>query len=982
MPNKETHRAFNQLLNTFLEINNKEEELAQDGTSSIKLVPIFLYNDTDKKLKVEFKIGNKQLTKINNLPDFFERMLNREKYKYNNVLEFIHEENAFEEQSRPLLKFLLKYAEIIKYANDVNNNYAYYGRNFNVNNVVLSNTGLDELFEILKGKTVEFETKTGERKIQFIDEPIDIKFILEKSDESTYCLTPNIDVYGYDIFYGKNYSYFLIDNKMHKCLPKVENRNLELLEVYKKNYTQSIVFNENNLRNFFAIVVPKIKDNFEIKNIDKEQIEKYMPKDLYVKIYLDYNEKGYIIADVKFCYGNVEFNPIKNVNLEITRNAIQENEVLDTFVQTGFMLDSANARLVLANDEKIYNFLSKEIEDYMKKFEVLVAEDFKKKDIKKIKIKSIGVKIENNLLDINLEDFKFNIYEIKDIINKYKLKRKFYKLKDGTYISLEKNNSLDFLENVVDNIEIDYVNPEEGTIKLPIYRAMYLEKLFKEMNNTNIQKNEYYKKMISEIEDRHIDINTKIPPKLNAELRTYQKIGYKWLRTLEQYKMGGILADDMGLGKTIQLLAVILSYVQKNKGNVKPSIIICPSSLALNWYNEIQKFTPTLKALVISDDYLERKRKIEEIGKYQVIITSYDSLKRDIDLYENYCFKYVVADEAQYIKNNNTKNSKAIKTINAETKFALTGTPIENSLSELWSIFDFIMPGYLYKYKKFKELYETPIIKEQNEDVMNKLKKQIEPFVLRRTKGEVLTELPDKTVTILNNEMSEEQYNIYMSYMAQARKEIMSQIDINGFEKSQIKILSLLMRLRQICCHPKLFLREYEGESSKLNQCIEIIQDAVLGGHKILLFSSYTSMFEIIEEKLKNIGVKYLKLTGQTKVGERIELVDKFNTNENIKVFLISLKAGGTGLNLTGADMVIHYDPWWNLSAENQATDRTYRIGQKRNVQVYKLITKNSIEEKIYELQQKKAKLIDNMLSTDATFINKLSKDDILALFE
>lgn len=982
MPNKETHRAFNQLLNTFLEINNKEEELAQDGTSSIKLVPIFLYNDTDKKLKVEFKIGNEQLTKINNLPDFFERMLNREKYKYNNVLEFIHEENAFEEQSRPLLKFLLKYAEIIKYANDVNNNYAHYGRNFNVNNVVLSNTGLDELFEILKGKTVEFETKTGERKIQFIDEPIDIKFILEKSDESTYCLTPNIDVYGYDIFYGKNYSYFLIDNKMHKCLPKVENRNLELLEVYKKNYTQSIVFNENNLRNFFAIVVPKIKDNFEIKNIDKEQVEKYMPKDLYVKIYLDYNEKGYIIADVKFCYGNVEFNPIKNVNLEITRNAIQENEVLDTFVQTGFMLDSANARLVLANDEKIYNFLSKEIEDYMKKFEVLVAEDFKKKDIKKIKIKSIGVKIENNLLDINLEDFKFNIYEIKDIINKYKLRKKFYRLKDGTYISLEKNSSLDFLENLTDNIEIEDENVEENSIKLPIYRALYLEKIFKNMPNTNIQKNEYYKNMISQIEDRQIDLSTKIPPKLNAELRTYQKIGYKWLRTLEQYKMGGILADDMGLGKTIQLLAVILSYVQKNKGNVKPSIIICPSSLALNWYNEIQKFTPTLKALVISDDYLERKRKIEEIGKYQVIITSYDSLKRDIDLYENYCFKYVVADEAQYIKNNNTKNSKAIKTINAETKFALTGTPIENSLSELWSIFDFIMPGYLYKYKKFKELYETPIIKEQNEDVMNKLKKQIEPFVLRRTKGEVLTELPDKTVTILNNEMSEEQYNIYMSYMAQARKEIMSQIDINGFEKSQIKILSLLMRLRQICCHPKLFLGEYEGESSKLNQCIEIIQDAVLGGHKILLFSSYTSMFEIIEEKLKNIGVKYLKLTGQTKVGERIELVDKFNTDENIKVFLISLKAGGTGLNLTGADMVIHYDPWWNLSAENQATDRTYRIGQKRNVQVYKLITKNSIEEKIYELQQKKAKLIDNMLSTDATFINKLSKDDILALFE
>lgn len=982
MSNKETHRAFNQLLNTFLEVNKKDKQTRESGTSNIKLVPIFLYTDTDKKLKLEFKIGNKQLYKILNLPEFFDRMLNEEEYKYGNTLEFIHKEESFEDSAKPLLKFLMKYAEIIKYTNEANNNYGYYGRNFNVSNIIISNTGLDEIFEILKNKTVIFQTTKGEEKVQFINEPIDIKFILEKPNDGAYSLTPNIDVYGYEVFYGKEYSYFLVSNKLYKCSKKTENNDIKLLDIYKRNYTNSIIFNENNIRNFFSIVVPKIKQNFIVKNMEKEQLEVYMPKDLYVKMYLDYNEKGYILADIKFCYGEVEFNPIENVQLEIVRNVEQENKVLDTFVNTGFMLDKANLRLILAEDEKIYNFLSQEIDEYMREFEVMVTDNFKKREIKKIKIKTIGVKIENNLLDIDLEDFKFNIYEIKDIINKYKLKRKFYKLKDGTYISLEKNNSLDFLENVVDNIEIDYVNSEEGTIKLPIYRAMYLEKLFKEMNNTNIQKNEYYKKMISEIEDRHIDINTKIPKKLNTELRTYQKIGYKWLKTLEQYKMGGILADDMGLGKTVQVLTVILSYIQENKEKAKNSIIVCPSSLTLNWYNEIQKFTPTIKTLVISGDYLERKRKIETINNYQIVITSYDSLKRDIDLYTQYNFKYIVADEAQYIKNNNTKNSKAVKLINAETKFALTGTPIENSLSELWSIFDFIMPGYLYKYKKFKELYEIPIIKNQDEEKMNKLKKQIEPFILRRTKSEVLTELPDKTVTILSNEMKEEQYSIYMSYMAQARDEIMYQIDMKGFEKSQIKILSLLMRLRQICCHPKLFLSEYTGESSKLNQCIEIIQDAVWGEHKILLFSSYTSMFEIIEEQLKKLKINYLKLTGQTKVGERIKLVDEFNTNENIKVFLISLKAGGTGLNLTGADMVIHYDPWWNLSAENQATDRTYRIGQKKNVQVYKLITKNSIEEKIYELQQKKAKLIDNMLSTDATFISKLSKDDIMALFE
>ena len=264
------------------------------------------------------------------------------------------------------------------------------------------------------------------------------------------------------------------------------------------------------------------------------------------------------------------------------------------------------------------------------------------------------------------------------------------------------------------------------------------------------------------------------------------------------------------------------------------------------------------------------------------------------------------------------------------------------------------MPGYLFSYKKFKENYETPIIKDENEQKMKKLKMLIEPFVLRRIKSEVLTELPDKTITVLNSEMQDEQLKIYASYMQNARKEAMDEINANGFEKSQIKILALLMRLRQICCHPSLFIENYKGESSKLNQCIELVNNAIESGHKILLFSGYTGMLDIIEKELKDKDIKYFKLTGATKVGERIKLVDEFNQNKEIKVFLISLKAGGTGLNLTGADMVIHYDPWWNLSAENQATDRTYRIGQKKNVQVYKLITKNSIEEKIYELQQKK----------------------------
>lgn len=404
----------------------------------------------------------------------------------------------------------------------------------------------------------------------------------------------------------------------------------------------------------------------------------------------------------------------------------------------------------------------------------------------------------------------------------------------------------------------------------------------------------------------------------------------------------------------------------------------------LNWKNEAEKYAPDLKIMIMNGTAEERKKKIKQIFQYDLAITSYDLLKRDIEDYENLekNFRYLIADEAQYIKNNQTQNSKAIKRIKAKTRFALTGTPMENSLSELWSIFDFVMPGYLFTYKKFKTNYEIPITREHDEETMAKLKMMIEPFVLRRTKKEVLKELPDKTTVVLHNEMTEEQEKIYISYLAQARSELYEEMEDKGFEQSRIKILALLTRLRQICCHPSLFISNYKDGSGKLNQCMELLKDGIQSGHKILLFSGYTSMFEMIEQELKKEGMQYLKLTGKTNVKDRFDLIEKFNTDEHIKIFLISLKAGGTGINLTSADMVIHYDPWWNLSVENQATDRTHRIGQTKKVQVYKLITKNSIEEKIYDLQQRKKELIDNMLSTDTKFINQLSKEDILGLFE
>lgn len=440
MASKETNRAFNQLINAFLEDTKRKNEISEETEENIQLIPILIYNDLDKKLKIKFKIGKQQYYDISNLPDFFDRMINKEKYKYGPGLEIVHKKEMFDETVIPLYDFIMKNAEIIKFANEVNNNYAYYGRNFNVSSIRLSNSGLDEIFEILKGQTVLMQTEYGEKKIKFINEPIDIEYILEKQ-EDRYILKTNIDVFEYEILYGSKYSYFLIDNKLYRCPPKLENINIKLLEIYKKNYLNEIVFNEKDLNNFFSVIVPKIKNNFKVKNIDKEEVERYMPQDLFVQLYLDYDINDNITADILFCYKNTKFNPIKNVAIEIPRNMEQENETLDIFVSTGFKLDVVNARLVLDDEEKIYDFLSNEIEQYMKKFEVLVTDSFKTREIKKIKLETIGVKIENNLLDIDFSNLNFDIKELKDIIERYKLKKKFYKLKDrNIYIIRAKSN--------------------------------------------------------------------------------------------------------------------------------------------------------------------------------------------------------------------------------------------------------------------------------------------------------------------------------------------------------------------------------------------------------------------------------------------------------------------------------------------------------------------------------------------------------------
>ena len=508
-----------------------------------------------------------------------------------------------------------------------------------------------------------------------------------------------------------------------------------------------------------------------------------------------------------------------------------------------------------------------------------------------------------------------------------------------------------------------------------MYRTLYLDKMLEEHEEVYNTRDQVFREIVKNMKTVN-DADYDVPLSLQTTMRKYQKNGFRWLKTLEANHFGGILADDMGLGKTLQTIALLLAAKKENQEGT--SLVVAPASLVYNWGEEFARFAPELKVALVTGKQEERSRIIEDCRNADVLVTSYDLLKRDIDLYEGKTFEYQIIDEAQYIKNQTTAAAKSVKLINSKNKFALTGTPIENRLSELWSIFDYLMPGFLYGYEAFKKEFETPIVKYGEENASRRLQKMVNPFILRRLKSDVLKDLPDKLEETRTVRMSEEQQRLYDAQVVQMKAELASS-DEADFNKKKLQILAQLTRLRQVCCDPNLCYDNYSGESAKLEACIELIQSAMDGGHRLLLFSQFTSMLEIIEKRLNESGIAYYKITGETSKKKRLEMVNDFNGND-IPVFLISLKAGGVGLNLTGADVVIHYDPWWNIAVQNQATDRAHRIGQTKKVTVYKLVVKNTIEEKILKLQESKRDLADSIISGDNAGMSSISKDELMEL--
>ncbi len=564
----------------------------------------------------------------------------------------------------------------------------------------------------------------------------------------------------------------------------------------------------------------------------------------------------------------------------------------------------------------------------------------------------------NGYMGMKLDIEGVDSNEYREIFSSYKNNNRLYRMKNGAYLDLKDND----LEQAFKLIDILNIYNDFDNMKIANNKAIYLEKLIEDEDLSFVNGSKYVSNVVKKF-DKVKSKNYEIPKDLNATLRDYQVSGFEFFKTLSDYQFGGILADEMGLGKTIQTIAFLLS----NKD--KKSIVITPTALIYNWKNELEKFAPTLKVGLLHAAKSEREKILDNIDNYDVILTTYTTYKNDIDKYKNISFDYCIIDEAQNIKNPDAIITKAIKNVNAKVKFALTGTPIENNLMELWSIFDFIMPGYLYNKSKFKSIFVN------NDKNIIELKNLIKPFILRRTKKEVITELPDKIEQKIIIDLEKEHKRAYKGYVNLITRKIKEN------NQDNITVFSYLTKLRQLCLSPELMVKNYQGKNSKLDVLINIINDS--SDEKILVFSQFTKVLEVIGKRLNEENISYSYLDGKTSAKDRVKLVEEFNTNNN-KVFLISLKAGGTGLNLTSANIVVHFDPWWNPAVEDQASDRAHRIGQKNVVNVIKLIAKGTAEERVINLQETKKELIEDVINgnlDNSSTLKNLSKDDIIDLF-
>lgn len=932
---------------------------------------------------VELKIGKDKFYIVKNIKE----LLSTIKYKNQTIFFGSHftfdpDITAFSSEDSNLMDLLVEVFESNEY---LENSYMFINsslRFLNGKKAYLTESQIKRFFRIMKGKKFEGIIKDDKYEdISILEEDLPLTFdirlanasiILEQTSNMPLPLTADFE-------------YFFYEGKIYR--PSEDQRNVyapfySSLTYQNKNF---IALDKSYSGQIASYILPGLKSISDNVNIDTDLKDNFYSVPLKINAYLDKAGED-VTCDLQFHYEDILISPFNDVPVNkdediLIRDIVQENAAVNLLSEYGFYEE--NRHYVLKGENLLYNFLSQGLQNLQEMAEVYYSDEFK--NIKLYNPQNIRASIKLN--DSDLLEFSFNLGEIdknelKDILLSIREKKKYYKLKKGGFIPLY-SNELSNIASLIDYLGIKDSDLTKESILLKKFNAMYIEESLKQNEMIYIEKNEKFQALIDSMQGIN-ESEFKVPEHLEGVLRNYQKTGFKWFKTLSSYGFGGILADEMGLGKTIETIAFLSSELIESDDKKEPAIVIAPTSLIYNWKSEIEKFSPSLKTIIITGNKKERAALIDEIRNTDIVITSYPLVRRDIDNYEDIHFSYCILDEAQQIKNPSSQNAECVKTIKADGFFALTGTPIENSLMELWSIFDFIMPGYLFSYGKFSKKYEIPIVKSRDKGALIELNKHIHPFILRRLKSDVVKELPPKIEHKFSVEMTSEQKKLYMAYLSTAREEMNFAIQDKGFGRSKIKILSLLTRLRQICCEPSIFIDNYKGESGKMIALDELIEESINEGHRILLFSQFTSVLKHIQNRLIKRKIDFLYLDGSTRAADRLSMADSFNSGTG-SVFLISLKAGGTGLNLTGADVVIHFDPWWNPAVEEQAIDRAHRIGQEKSVEVIKLLTRGTIEEKIYELQEKKKEIINSVMndgSSEDIFISKMSQEEIEDLFK
>ena len=942
--------AVNMLINSYTETSVSDDPLLTEQTP-VRILPEIVL---DRNVKYSLTIGREKQYKVKDIFELYKRFEDETEYSYGKYFKFVHKREAIDEKSRRLLDLTT-----LIYTSS-----SYYLRN--ARDFVLDNTKSDDFFKIFKDDHVSIDgkqylVKFEDPRVSFtISEASNSRFRI-KSDEKYMLLNKGI----HGIFLDK------ADMKLYAASPAFTKAIFDLYD--ECAFSDGLLVSRKDMPQFYTAVLKKVKQFAEIEGFG--EVDEFIPPELVPQLYIDLNENNEVIGRLDFCYGDKIYpsKPKKDEPQNPYSDKVAEKIAL---MRVGEYFETMPRRFknpfVITEEKKIVDFLSEGLPKLMEVMEVYASDRFKRMSNRPPVKPVVGVRPEGSLLLVNISDENYTNEELIEILGAYRRGAKYTRLKNGSFALI--NDSVAELDELTKNLNITDKQLLKENMNIPRYRMMYLDSL-KRSENFRLQRSEEFKKAVrkyrSGLEGTEA---TEVPATLDDIMRDYQRYGFRWLKMLSAYGFGGILADDMGLGKTLQSIALMLDAKNRSAEHIQ-NLVVCPATLTLNWENEIKRFAPELKPLTVIGTVAVRDQLLEQADDYDVLITSYTTLTRDIAKYEKRKFYLHFIDEAQYIKNHDTQMAKAVKAVDSQVRFALTGTPVENSLAELWSIFDFIMPDYLFNYNRFKKNFETPIVSKKDDKAVKALQRAVSPFILRRMKKEVLTELPDKTETILTSAMEAEQRKIYAANAEQLRQSLGSAGDS---PEERIKILAMLTRLRQLCCDPHLVYENYEGGSAKLEQCIDLVESCINSGHKILLFSQFTSMLSIIRSRFDEMGISYFELTGETKPKERIRMMNEFNA-DSTQVFLISLKAGGTGLNLTGADIVIHYDPWWNVSAENQASDRVYRIGQRNNVQVYKLVADKSIEQNILKLQEAKKNLSDIAVNGEGD-IMRMSVDEILSL--